>query len=62
MAIVNCSACGGSGRQTCSNCNGQGQVWHDEGALTSEGYYDCPHCDGGDKVCVYCDGAGEKDV
>ena len=42
-----CSACGGTGKQTCVKCGGKGTYYDDVcGACGGDGYFTCPRCNG----------------
>ncbi len=59
-----CSLCGGSGKITCSSCNGRGEElvkWYEYGDWGEKSYtsYDCTSCNGrGRSSCRACDGEG----
>lgn len=55
-----CSACGGSGRQTCLNCNGTGGSM---GNVNPADNWLCDDCNTtGSVKCMYCNGTGYVQV
>lgn len=48
-----CRNCDGLGHVDCRNCRGTGR-------LESDPRYECPYCEGGRQICLYCNGSGRQ--
>lgn len=56
-----CGSCSGSGKQTCSMCEGSGTLAIDDSVVQQE--HECPNCMGkGDVRCPACIGLGLADT
>ncbi len=59
MAYEQCCYCHGTGKKTCSRCNGSGEVY---GNVQFNRKFTCSECDGtGETDCPMCNGLGYVD-